>query len=203
MYQLYKIPPSDAPAPVSRRQEGSIRAIIVGFVVACLCVVGITGALAATGLLKKAPSSSGARMETLTASAGEALTIDNVTVTLTSATILTAVQSANPVQVTPSGEPGQVVRGVTFSLHFSNQTTHFQSVSMAHWQVLDAAGNSFPIISGGNLPVGLAPNATLDRQFTAPMGAGGYSPYTLLTDVTTPDGNTLGWTFTGQHVPMT
>jgi hypothetical protein len=189
--------------PISASRPASFRWLPARqFAVACLCVVGITGALAATGLLQKASSSSGARTETLTASVGDALTIDNVTVTLTSAAILTAVQPANPVQVAPSGEPGQVVRGVTFSLHFSNQTTHFQSVSMANWQLVDAGGNSFALISEGNLPVGLAPNATLDRQCTAPMGVGGYSPYTLLTDVTTSDGKTLGWTFTGQNVPM-
>jgi hypothetical protein len=70
---------------------------------------------------------------------------------------------------------------------------------MKHWQFLDFAGNAYPIIvaNSPDLSFSLGPSATLDEQFIVPLGVSSSSPYTLLTDVTTPNGVTLGWAFDG------
>ena len=200
MLPLFLLPPNGAREPRPPRRKGSIRDIIIGFVVACLCVVGVTGALVASGLvtgLVKAPAE---QLQTKIAPIGKPLTIDNVTVTLTSATLSTNTQLAPG--TTPSGTPTQVIRGFTLSLHFLNQTTDYQNVSTASWQVLDKAGNSYPLISESDPPntetvYGLGPNETLDLQFNVPMNNGAQGPYTLQTGVILSDGAVYEWTFTG------
>jgi len=193
MSQLYKMPPSEFYTPAPRRHTESNLSFVIGLGVASLVIVGIAGALIWTGVLYKPasasyPSNQGAPLY-LTTSVGQPLTVSNVTVTLSSAAVTSTTQE------TQAGQPTLVASLV---LHFANQTTSNQTVSMEKWQFVDSAGNSYPIIpmSSAHLTLDLAPNATLDQQFVVPMTVGGSSPYTLATDVTTSDGMTLGWTFT-------
>lgn len=190
MLPLFLLPPDDRRDSAHPRRNGSIRDIIIGFVVACVCLAGVAGVGVATGLLQKPPPAEQDRFVSI----GDSLTIDNVTVILTSATVLTHNQS-DP-EATPAGTSTQVdaqVLGLT--LHFWNQTNQDQHVSTANWQFLDDVGNTFPLIAEGAFPASLAPNEALDEQFNVPMGNGGYNPYTLQAGVRSPDGVTLGWQF--------
>ena len=118
--QLFRMPPHDAPTPESPRRSESNWAVIGGVVVASLLIVGIIGALVWVGFLQRASPSDASGPQYLTASVGQSITISSVKVTLTSAKVLVGDQTPTYEQVTPSGEPGQVIQGVAFSLHFQN-----------------------------------------------------------------------------------
>lgn len=195
MQQLYRMGPTNAPAPTPPRKNESTWSVILGLVVACLCIAAIMGALAVTGLLKQV----GPAPSPLTTSVGQSLTIHNVTVTLTSASVTINGQVVQPAgqDATPEAS-GQAMQGVVMSLHFVNPTGQAQSVSMTSWKLLDQGINSYSLLpTTGSLQVNLAPNATADQQIMAPLGANSESPYTLLTDVTTSANQTLGWEFSG------
>lgn len=196
MVPLFLLPPNDRRDSAHPRRNGSIRDVAIGFVVACLCVIGVAGAFMATGLVKMPAE----QLQTKIAPIGKPLTIDNVTVTLTSATVLTNTQLSPG--STPSGQPAQVMRGFMLSFHFWNQTANDQSISTASWQVLDKAGNSYPLISESDPPstetiYGIGPNEALDLQFNVPMSNGAQGPYTLQTGVILSDGAVYEWQFTG------
>ena len=95
-----------------------------------------------------------------------------------------------------------MIRGFTLSLHFLNQTTDYQDVSTANWQVLDKAGNSYPLIAESDPTAtesvyGIGPNEALDMQFDVPMSNGAQGPYILQTGVILSDGAVYEWQFTG------
>ncbi len=187
MRPMILLPTHDAREPVSPRQQQAGRDVLIGIVVVCLCIAGVTGAFVATGLLQKPPT----QPQTELAPMGQPLTIDNVTVTLTSAVAMTATQPATP----SAEEPTPALRGLTLSLHLWNHTAHNQSVSTAGWQLLDQGGNVYLLIPQGHLPASLAPNVTVDLQLFAPISAGGANPFTLQTGPIAPDWYTLGWQF--------
>lgn len=186
MSQLYQLPPRELATPPSPQRSESSRSLLIGLVVALLLIALGTGVLVKVGFLQRGPSFQ--EGEHLTASVGESLTVGAMTVTLTSATVSSNAQDT---------VPGQNTQAATLSLHFVNQTNTNQSISMKHWQFLDSAGNAYPIIAA-NSPdrsFSLGSSATLDEQFTVPLGGNSSGPYTLLTDVTTPNGEILGWQF--------
>lgn len=186
MSQLYQMSPRDIVTPQPPQRNESNKSVLIGLVVALLLIALGTGALVKVGFLQRGPSFQEGNH--LTASVGESLTVSNVTVTLTSATM------APNTQDTISGQNTQAA---TLALHFVNQTNTNQTISMKHWQFLDFAGNAYPIIvaNSPDLSFSLGPSATLDEQFTIPLAVSSSGPYTLLTDARTSNGEILGWLF--------
>lgn len=174
-------PRRNVPDPPRRNVPGWV--VLVVSVTVGICLL-LGPAVAAITLIRARSSASLA--QTLPASVGQALVINNMTVALASATI---VSIASPFGV------GENVPGVKFSLHFWNQTASVQQVSTETWSLIaDNGATSYP--AAGALAV-LAPNQTQDAQFTVQMSVGDYGPYTLQTDFTTPQGQPLAWTFSG------
>lgn len=186
MSQLYQMPPRDIATPQPPQRNESNKSVLIGLVAALLLIALGTGILVKAGFLYHGPSFQEGNH--LTASVGESLTVSNVTVTLTSATV------ASNAQDTISGQSTQAA---TLSLHFVNQANTNQTVSLKHWQFLDGAGDTYPIIATNSpdLSFSLGPNATRDEQFTVPLAVSSSGPYTLLTDARTSNGEILGWLF--------
>lgn len=170
--------------PPRRKVPGWV--VLVVSVTVGICLL-LGPAVAAITLIRDRSSTSLA--QTLPASVGQALVINNVTVTLMSATV---------VSIAPPFGVGEDVPGVKFSLHFWNQFTSEQTVSTQTWSLIaDNGAKSYPVYrSAGTLAV-LAPNQTQDAQYTIQMSIGDYGPYTLQTDFTTSQGQPLAWTFSG------
>jgi len=174
-------PGRNAPDPPPRKVPGWV--VIVVAVTVGICLL-LGPAVAAINLIPDRSSASLA--QTLPASVGQALVINNMTVTLVSATV---------VSMAPASGAGEDVPGVRFSLHFWNQTASIQQVFTATWSLIADNGAASYSAAGAN--VVLEPNQTQDAQFTVQMSAGDYGPYTLRTDFTTPRGQSLAWTFSG------
>ncbi len=177
-------PRRNAPDPPRRKVPGWV--VIVVSVTVGICLL-LGPAVAAITLIRARSSTSLA--QTLPASVGQSLVINNVTVTLVSATV---------VSIAPLSGAGEDAPGVAFSLHFWNQTAYEQVVSIGNWSLIaDNGATSYPVYKSASVNAVLAPNQTQDAQFTVQMNIGDYGPYTLQTDFTTSQGQPLAWTFSG------
>ena len=186
---LILLPPDDRRDSAHPRRNGTTRDVLIGFIVACLCIAGVAGLAVATGLLQKQP----AQVQTILAPVGHTYTINDLSVTLTSAS---ATPTTGDEQATPPALTTPTAPSVSLTLHFVNQTAQNQTVSIADWQLLDGAGNVLPLITATKLPATLAPNAALDVQCSAPIFVGGSGPFTLQTP-TQGSAVILAWQFSG------
>lgn len=177
-------PPRSPYYPAPRRGVPDWVVVVISVTVVMCLLLGV-----GVGILLFRTRQPGSVAQTLPASVGQSLIINNVTVTLVSATLVRSMYS-----VEAAGD----VPGINFSLHFWNQTTYSQSASTDNWSLLaDNGAKSYPVSPLGYVFALLAPNQTKDARFAIPMGVGDNGPYTLQTDFTTPQGQPLAWTFSG------
>lgn len=194
VYQLFNMPPSDAPAPPPRRQSESVRAVLIGLLVACVVVAGGITAFnlfATKAVPNLAPSQNS--YSTVMMSLGQSLTADNMLVTLTSAQVIPTVATAE--RGNPTAEPSAWL--VTFTLRFQNQTAQTQDVTTSAW-TLSAFGGAQSNVNANGAPLSsVAPHTTAVESYTARFGYGGAGPYEVHTDATDANGDVIGWLFNG------
>lgn len=195
MYQLFNLPPSDAPAPPPRRQGESVRSVLIGLLVATVVVAGVISAFEFTA--RQAVSNLGSSQDTTSTSVmvspGQSLAADNMLVTLTSARALPTVATAERGNSTPVPSAWLV----TFTLHFQNQTAQSQSITTSAWTISAFGGEQTGLYADGAPVSSVAPQTTVDQSFTARFGPNGAGPYEVHTDAMDGNGDTLGWLFNG------